>query len=44
VFAHGGQLRIESEPGRGTTVHVTLPIGVSGEAPPDAAPRPLASS
>jgi len=26
VFAHGGQLRIESEPGRGTTVHVTLPI------------------
>ena len=28
VFAHGGQLRIESEPGRGTTVHVTLPIGV----------------
>ena len=25
VFAHGGQLRIESEPGRGTTVRVTLP-------------------
>jgi two-component system, OmpR family, phosphate regulon sensor histidine kinase PhoR len=24
VFAHGGQLRIESEPGRGTTVHVLL--------------------
>jgi two-component system phosphate regulon sensor histidine kinase PhoR len=29
VFAHGGQLRIESEPGRGTTVHVMLPIGAS---------------
>ncbi len=26
VFAHGGQLRIESEPGRGTTVRVTLPV------------------
>jgi two-component system phosphate regulon sensor histidine kinase PhoR len=26
VFAHGGQLRIESAPGRGTTVRVTLPI------------------
>ncbi|HYS16200.1 MAG TPA: ATP-binding protein [Candidatus Binatia bacterium] len=29
VFAHGGQLRIESEPGRGTTVRVTLPISGS---------------
>jgi two-component system, OmpR family, phosphate regulon sensor histidine kinase PhoR len=26
VFAHGGQLHIESEPGRGTTVRVTLPV------------------
>jgi len=26
VVAHGGQLRIESEPGRGTTVRVTVPI------------------
>ena len=26
VFAHGGQLRIESEPGRGTTVRVTLTV------------------
>src|SRR5881296_1452093 len=26
VFAHGGQLRIESEPARGTTVRVTLPV------------------
>ena len=29
VFAHGGQLRIESEPGRGTTVRVTLPVPTS---------------
>jgi two-component system phosphate regulon sensor histidine kinase PhoR len=27
VFAHGGQLRIESEPGRGTTVRVWLNVG-----------------
>jgi len=26
VVAHGGQLRIESEPGRGTTVRVTVPV------------------
>ena len=36
VFAHGGQLRIDSEPGRGTTVRVTLPISVGGSG---AAPR-----
>src|SRR5213594_1219313 len=29
VFAHGGQLWIESEPGRGTTVRVTLPTAGS---------------
>jgi len=44
VFAHGGQLRIESEPGRGTTVHVALPIGVeAGDAAPDAVSRSRAS-
>ena len=44
VFAHGGQLRIESEPGRGTTVHVALPIGVgAGDTSPDAASRSRAS-
>jgi two-component system phosphate regulon sensor histidine kinase PhoR len=44
VFAHGGQLRIESEPGRGTTVHVTLPIGAgAGDAAPDATQRSRAS-
>ena len=26
VLAHGGELRIESEPGRGTTVRVALPL------------------
>jgi len=26
VLAHGGQLRIESEPGRGTSVYVTVLI------------------
>ena len=44
VFAHGGQLRIESEPGHGTTVHVALPIGVgAGDTSPDAASRSRAS-
>jgi len=44
VFAHGGQLRIESEPGRGTTVHVTLPIDAgAGDAAPDASQRSRAS-
>jgi two-component system phosphate regulon sensor histidine kinase PhoR len=33
VFAHGGQLRIESEPGRGTTVRVTLPLAESSPDP-----------
>ena len=45
VFAHGGQLRIESEPGRGTIVHVALPINVgAGDAAADAAARSRASS
>ncbi len=30
VIAHGGELRIESEPGRGTTVRVTLPAAGMG--------------
>jgi len=35
VFAHGGQLRIESEPGRGTTVRVSLlASGGAAGAPP----------
>jgi len=30
VIAHGGSLAIESEPGRGTTVQVTLPAAAAG--------------
>jgi two-component system phosphate regulon sensor histidine kinase PhoR len=29
VIAHGGELAIESEPGRGTTVRVTLPAAAA---------------
>jgi two-component system phosphate regulon sensor histidine kinase PhoR len=29
VLAHGGELKIESEPGKGTTVRVTLPVSAS---------------
>jgi two-component system phosphate regulon sensor histidine kinase PhoR len=32
VIAHGGDLRIESEPGRGTTVRFTLPASGSDRA------------
>ena len=32
VIAHGGDLRIESEPGRGTTVRFTLPVSGSARA------------
>jgi len=34
--AHGGRLDVESEPGRGTTLRVTLPVA-SAAAPPQAA-------
>ena len=43
VFAHGGQLKIESEPGRGTTVRVWLNVGGPDAAPPDSPPVPLAA-
>jgi two-component system phosphate regulon sensor histidine kinase PhoR len=34
VIAHGGELTIESDPGRGTTIRVILPIGGVRGAPP----------
>jgi two-component system phosphate regulon sensor histidine kinase PhoR len=34
VIAHGGDLAIESEWGRGTTVRLSLPIGGARDAPP----------
>jgi len=43
VFAHGGQLKIESEPGRGTTVRVWLNVGGLDAAPPDSPRIPLAA-
>ena len=39
VTALGGEIRVESEPGRGTTVHVSLRVARS---PSDASPRPAA--
>jgi len=43
VFAHGGQLKIESEPGRGTTVRVWLNVGGLDAAPPDSPRSPMAA-
>ena len=40
VFAHGGQLKIESEPNRGTTVRVWLNVGGLEAMPAEAAARP----
>jgi two-component system phosphate regulon sensor histidine kinase PhoR len=36
VLAHGGELRIESEPGRGTSVRFALPVATDGEPGPAA--------
>ena len=40
VFVHGGQLKIESEPGRGTTVRVWLNVGGLDVGPAESAYQP----
>ena len=38
VKAHGGAIGIESAPGRGTTIHLLIPVAPAGGAPVAAAP------
>ncbi len=40
VAAHGGAIRISSQPGQGCTVTVLLPLTVAPQAAPSASPRP----
>src|SRR2546425_13331888 len=42
VKAHGGAIGIESAPGRGTTIHLLIPVAPAGGAPVAAAPATLA--
>ena len=42
VVSHGGELSIDSEPGKGTTLHVFLPLSESSETAPVVLPPDIA--
>jgi two-component system NtrC family sensor kinase len=42
VEGHGGQMQLTSQPGQGTTVHVTLPVGTAPAGAAETVPEPPA--